>query len=70
MAMTLRLTTSETEALRRRARAERRSMQEIAKRALDEYMDAHDPTAPLDVLLDRQLTRYAGALEELGRWRD
>jgi hypothetical protein len=70
MAMTLRLTTSETEALRRRARAERRSMQEVAKRALDEYLDAHDGAAPLDVVLDWQLDRYAGALEHLGRWRD
>jgi len=70
MAMTLRLTTSETEALRRRARAEHRSMQEVAKRALDEYLDAHEPAAPLDLLIDRQLTRYAGAMEQLARWRD
>lgn len=70
MAMTLRLTANETEALRRRARAERASMQEVAKRALEEYIDAHDPLAPLDVVLDEQLARYAGALEQLGRWRD
>jgi hypothetical protein len=70
MAMTLRLTASETEALRRRARAERASMQEVAKRALDEYIGAHDALAPLDVVLDDQLTRYAGALEQLGRWQD
>jgi hypothetical protein len=70
MAMTLRLTASETEALRRRARAEGASMQEVAKRALEEYIGARDALAPLDVVLDDQLARYAGALDRLGRWRD
>ncbi|MGY1856511.1 hypothetical protein [Modestobacter sp. SYSU DS0290] len=70
MAMTLRLTTSETEALRRRARAEKRSMQEVAKRALGEYIEAHDPLAPLDAVIDEQLVRFGAAIDELGRWRD
>jgi hypothetical protein len=70
MAMTLRLTTTETEALRRRAMAEQTSMQEVARRALDEYIEAHAGTAPLDVLLDEQLGRYARAIALLGRWRD
>jgi hypothetical protein len=68
--MTLRLTAAETEALRRRALAEGASMQEVAKRALREYLSAHDPLIPLDVLLDVELARYAGALDELARWRD
>ena len=70
MAMTLRLTATQTEALRRRARAEGASMQEVAKRALEEYIRAHDPLTPLDVVLDDQVRRHADALEQLGRWRD
>lgn len=70
MAMTLRLTPRETEALRRRAQAEQASMQEVAKRALEEYIDAHEALAPLDVLLDQQLDRFGGAIGQLNRWRD
>jgi hypothetical protein len=70
MAMTLRLTPRETEALRRRAHAEQTSMQEVAKRALEEYIGAHEGEAPLDVLLDQQLDRFDAAINELNRWRD
>jgi predicted transcriptional regulator len=38
MPMTLRLTPAETEALRETARRERRSMQEVARTAIDEYV--------------------------------
>lgn len=38
MPMTLRLTPSETEALRETARRERRSMQAVARAAIDEYV--------------------------------
>jgi hypothetical protein len=38
MAMTLRLTDAQTEALRRRAEAEHRSMQEVALAAIDAYV--------------------------------
>lgn len=38
MPMTLRLTAEETEALRETARREHRSMQEIARTAIDEYV--------------------------------
>jgi len=38
MPMTLRLSTQETEALRDTARRERRSMQEVARTAIDEYV--------------------------------
>jgi predicted transcriptional regulator len=38
MPMTLRLTAQETEALRETARRERRSMQDVARTAIDEYV--------------------------------
>ena len=38
MPMTLRLTEDETAALRETARRERRSMQEVARTAIDEYV--------------------------------
>jgi len=38
MPMTLRLTAAETEALRETARREHRSMQEVARIAIDEYV--------------------------------
>ena len=38
MPMTLRLTTEEPEALRETARREHRSMQEVARTAIDEYV--------------------------------
>ena len=38
MPMTLRLTDAETEALRETARRERRSMQAVARTAIDEYV--------------------------------
>lgn len=38
MPMTLRLTPEETEALRETARRERRSMQDVARTAIDEYV--------------------------------
>lgn len=38
MPMTLRLTPAETEALRETARRERRSMQAVARAAIDEYV--------------------------------
>ncbi len=40
MPMTLRLTSSETEALRETARRERRSMQEVAREAIAAYVSS------------------------------
>ena len=68
--MTLRLTPWQTEALRRQARVQETSMQEVAKRAIDEYLAAHARTAPLDLVLDVELGRYAAAMQELARWTD
>ncbi len=68
--MTLRLSAAQTEALRIQARAEGASMQDVAKRAIAEYLDAHGRTTPLDLVLDAELDRYAGALAELATWKD
>ncbi|TDO87738.1 DUF6290 family protein [Enemella evansiae] len=67
MAMTLRLTEAETEALRKRAELERRSMQEVARAAVTEYIETHSRRDLLDQVLDRELPRYAEALERLGQ---
>jgi hypothetical protein len=66
MAMTLRLTDDETEALRRRARREGRSMQEIAREAVRVYIEQTSRRELLDQILDEELPRYAEALERLG----
>lgn len=67
MPMTLRLTEAETEALRRRAERESRSMQEVARQAVREYVEGHSRAELLDEVLDAELPRYAEALERLGR---
>lgn len=66
MAMTLRLTDDETEALRRRARREGRSMQEIAREAVRVYIEQTSRRELLDQVLDEELPRYAEALKRLG----
>ena len=70
MAMTLRLTAAQSDALRRRALAEGASMQDVALRAVDAYIRAHEPEVPIAVLVDQELCRYAGAVEQLSRWQD
>ncbi len=65
MAMTLRLTDDEAEALRLRAQREGRSMQEIARAALREYVDRASRRELLDQVLDEELPRYAEALRRL-----
>jgi len=67
MAMTLRLDDDETSALRKRADLEERSMQEIARAAIREYIEHHSRSDLIDGILDRELPRYAEALERLGR---
>jgi hypothetical protein len=66
MAMTLRLTDAETDALRRRARREGRSMQEVARAAVREYIDRSSRGELLDEVLDEELPRFAEALRRLG----
>lgn len=65
--MTLRLTDDESAALRRRAEQESRSMQEVAREAVREYIENHSRADLLDGVLDRELPRYAEALERLGQ---
>ena len=67
MAMTLRLTDQETEALRRRAELEGRSMQDVARQAVRDYIERNSNRELLDRVLDRELPRYAEALERLGQ---
>lgn len=67
VAMTLRLTDDEADALRRRSDLEGRSMQEVARQAVREYVEAHSRAELLDRVLDEDLPRYAEALERLGQ---
>lgn len=67
MAMTLRLTDDEADALRRRAELEGRSMQDVARAAVRAYVDARDRADLLKRVLDTELPRYADALERLGQ---
>jgi len=65
--MTLRLDDEETAALRARAEAEGRSMQEVAREAVREYVGVVDRAELLKRVLDSELPRYADALARLGR---
>jgi plasmid stability protein len=66
MAMTLRLTDEETEALRLRAEREGRSMQDVARAAVRDYVDRTSTRELLDEVLDAELPRFAEALRRLG----
>lgn len=65
--MTLRLDDDETEALRRRAAIESRSMQEIAKQAVRDYIDSHSRADLLQQVLAEEISKYAEALDRLGQ---
>ena len=64
--MTLRLTDDEADTLRRRADLEGRSMQDIARQAIREYVEQHSRADLLDQILDEEVPRYAEALRRLG----
>jgi predicted transcriptional regulator len=66
MAMTLRLTDDEADALRLRAKREGRSMQEVARTAVRDYIDRTSRRELLDEVLDEELPRFAEALRRLG----
>jgi plasmid stability protein len=66
MAMTLRLSDAETDALRLRAAREGRSMQAVARAAVREYIDRTSRRELLDEVLDQELPRFAEALRRLG----
>lgn len=65
--MTLRLTDDEAVALRRRSEREGRSMQDVARQAVREYIETHSRSELLDQVLDAELPRYAEALDRLGQ---
>jgi hypothetical protein len=65
--MTLRLADEETEALRRRSELEQRSMQEVARQAIREYIENHSRAELLGQVLDEELPKYAEALARLGQ---
>ncbi|NUU12208.1 hypothetical protein CffCFBP3418_13125 [Curtobacterium flaccumfaciens pv. flaccumfaciens] len=65
--MTLRLDDDEAAALRKRADLEERSMQDVARAAIREYVEQHSRSDLIDGILDRELPRYAEALERLGK---
>ena len=65
--MTLRLTDDEAEALRRRAEAEQRSMQEVAREAVREYVSRHDHVDEVDQAAAWVTTTFRDALDRLGR---
>lgn len=67
MPMTLRLSDGEAEALRRRAEYEHRSMQDVVRQAIREYVEGHSRADLLDRVLDDELPRYSEALERLGQ---
>ncbi|WNY33718.1 ribbon-helix-helix protein, CopG family [Curtobacterium flaccumfaciens] len=67
MAMTLRLDDAEAAALCKRADLEERSMQDVARAAIREYVEQHSRSDLIDGILDRELPRYAEALERLGK---
>lgn len=66
MAMTLRLTDEQTEALRARAAKEGRSMQRIARSALDEYLLRAEDDERTDRLAEQGAQRFAELLRRLG----
>lgn len=65
VAMTLRLSDEESEALRQRAALEGRSMQEVARQAIREYVEQHSRADLLERVLDEEVPRYAEALRRL-----
>lgn len=66
MAMTLRLTDEEAAALRRLAEIEERSMQDVARQAVRDYIDRAGRRRLVDRVLDSELPRFADALGRLG----
>ncbi|MGH3780973.1 MAG: ribbon-helix-helix protein, CopG family [Pseudonocardiaceae bacterium] len=64
--MTLRLTDEETQALRTQAEIEHRSMQDVARAAVREYVQRRCAAAQVDEALDVLIPRYSGLLDRLG----
>ena len=67
MAMTLRLTDAEQERLRKRAADEGVSMQEVARRAVREYIGLEDHRDRIFASAKRILSAHADAIDRLGK---
>lgn len=67
MAMTLRLNEQEQRALKERAAAEGISMQDVARRAIRDYLARSEHRAKLSTAADLILEVHADAIERLGR---
>jgi predicted transcriptional regulator len=65
MGMTLRTSEEQTEALRKQAAAEGRSMQSVALSAIDEYIARRTHKSKVAAALDRVVRTEAGVLERL-----
>lgn len=65
--MTLHLTDAEADALRTRAELEGRSMQDVARQAVREYVEQRSRAELIDGVLDAALPRYAEALARLAK---
>ena len=65
--MTLRLTPAEQEALKERASAEGVSMQDVARRAIRDYLARSEHRARVAAAADLILDVHAEAIERLGR---
>jgi predicted transcriptional regulator len=65
MGMTLRTSDQQTEALRRQAAAEGRSMQAVALSAIDEYIARRGHRSKVESALQRVLVEEAAVLERL-----
>ena len=65
--MTLRLTDAEQQALREQAAAEGASMQDVARRAIREYVARRDHQQRVGAAADRILDVHADAIDRLGR---
>ncbi|GII92176.1 CopG family transcriptional regulator [Sinosporangium siamense] len=66
MAMTLRLSDEQTEALRRRAEKEGRSMQQVALNAIDDYLARLADDDLTDELAAKGAKRFSELLRRLG----
>jgi predicted transcriptional regulator len=67
VAMTLRLDTDEADALRAQAASERRSMQDVAREAIREYVARRAHEVRRDDAARRVIETHADALDKLGR---
>jgi len=66
MAMTLRLTDEQAAALRARADKEGRSMQQVARSAVDDYLTRATDDEQTDRLAEQGARRFADLLRRLG----